>query len=437
MSKKLLSIFGTLLICLFVLTSCQGDTANSDGSVTDGKTVEQTNSQENRQRRKKKNGTVLTDSKIGEEDGYSYELWKDSGDTTMTLTGDGCFDCEWKNINNALFRIGKKFDCTKTYEEIGNIELEYDVDYNPDGNSYLCLYGWTREPLIEYYVVESWGSWRPPGGEPIATVDVDGRTYDVYRTLRVNQPSIDGNTTFEQYWSVRREKSTSGTVNATAHFMTWEALGMPLGKLYEAALTVEGYQSAGSAEVYKNELSVGGKLPDIDLPEPPPPDETDADGFYFHSLFESQNDGWSSRGGAGVKTVSDNAFEGEKSLEISGRNQSWQGAEHPLSTNTYIPGQAFAFSVMAMQNSVDSADFKLTLQYSSPSGTNYDCIAEVSAEKGEWVRLENASFEIPKDAWNLVLYVETAEGTFNFYIDDATAAPEGVLPKTVTDEPAA
>ncbi|MCH5274148.1 MAG: glycoside hydrolase family 11 protein [Lachnospiraceae bacterium] len=213
------------------------------------------------------NMTTLTENTIGEEDGCGYELWKDSGDTTMVLTGNGTFTCEWKNINNALFRRGTKFDCTQTYREIGNIAVDYEVDYHPDGNSYLCIYGWTREPLVEYYIVESWGSWRPPGKEPIGTITVDGAGYDVYRTVRVNQPSIDGNTTFEQYWSVRQEKSTKGTVNIASHFVAWENLGLKMGKIYEASLTVEGYQSTGSAEVLKNELIVGKEIIEPKLPD--------------------------------------------------------------------------------------------------------------------------------------------------------------------------
>lgn len=50
--------------------------------------------------------TVITENKTGTEDGYDYELWKDSGTTSMTLTGGGTFSCEWSNINNALFRKG-------------------------------------------------------------------------------------------------------------------------------------------------------------------------------------------------------------------------------------------------------------------------------------------------------------------------------------------
>ena len=202
--------------------------------------------------------TVLTGNKTGNDGGYDYELWKDYGTTSMTLNSGGTFSCNWSNIGNALFRKGKKFDCTKTYEQLGNIKVDYGCKYNPSGNSYLCVYGWTRNPLIEYYIVESWGSWRPPGATSKGTITVDGGTYDVYETDRINQPSIDGNTTFKQFWSVRTSKKTSGTISVSEHFKAWARMGMNLGKMYEIALTVEGYQSSGSADVYQNDIVIGG-----------------------------------------------------------------------------------------------------------------------------------------------------------------------------------
>ena len=204
--------------------------------------------------------TVLYNNKTGSQDGYNYELWKDYGSTSMTLNAGGTFECWWENIGNALFRKGVKFDCTKTYSQLGNITVDYGVNYQPKGNSYLCVYGWSRNPLVEYYIVESWGTWRPPGASSKGTIYVDGGTYDVYETTRVNQPSIDGNTTFKQYWSVRTSKRTSGTISVTEHFKAWERMGMKLGNLYEAALTVEGYQSSGWADVYKNNIKIGGNV---------------------------------------------------------------------------------------------------------------------------------------------------------------------------------
>ena len=53
---------------------------------------------------------VLTENQLGTVDGYDYEIWKDYGNTEMTLTGEATFTCNWEDINNALFRIGRKYN---------------------------------------------------------------------------------------------------------------------------------------------------------------------------------------------------------------------------------------------------------------------------------------------------------------------------------------
>lgn len=365
--------------------------------------------------------TVLTDNATGVEDGYDYELWKDSGNTTMVLTGGGTFSCEWSNINNCLFRKGKKFGATQTYQEIGNITVDFEADYQPNGNSYLCVYGWTKNPLVEYYIVESWGSWRPPGVDPMGEITVDGGVYDVYKSTRVNQPSIEGNTTFDQYWSVRREKRESGTINVAQHFAEWEKLGLQMGNLYEAALNVEGYQSSGKATILKNDLTVGGEIPD---PQPETPVEPDADGYYFHSTFEEDDkDEWTSRGDAQLDFAAE-AAAGEQSLAVTGRTDTWHGAARSLSTKAFVPGTAYSFSALAMQNTADTENFKLTLQYNLNGEEQYASVAEAEGKKGEWVQLANESFTIPEGATGLLLYVES-DTTTDFFVDEAIGAPEG------------
>lgn len=203
---------------------------------------------------------TITSNEIGINGGYNYELWKDHGNTSMTLKDGGAFSCQWSNIGNALFRKGKKFNDTQTYKQLGNISVNYDCNYQPSGNSYMCVYGWTRGPLVEYYIVDSWGSWRPPGGTSKGTITVDGGIYDIYETTRINQPSIEGNnTTFKQYWSVRRSKRTSGTISVSKHFAAWESKGMPLGKMHETAFNIEGYQSSGKADVNSMSINIGNK----------------------------------------------------------------------------------------------------------------------------------------------------------------------------------
>ena len=201
---------------------------------------------------------TFTSNTSGKLDGFEYELWRQStGDVSMSLTGGGTYKCKWDQVDNILFRTGQKFNNDKTHDKFGSIFLDYGVDYHPDGNSYLCLYGWTVDPLLEFYVVEAWGSWRPPGADSKGIVEVDGGTYDIYETTRYDQPSIQGVQTFQQFWSVRTEKKTQGIISLTDHIKIWENMNMTLGKMHEIALCVEGYKSNGSADVYKHVLKIG------------------------------------------------------------------------------------------------------------------------------------------------------------------------------------
>lgn len=417
MKKKksnFLCILLSILMCVVMIPS----------SVADAITVTTKSGQQINQ-----NGDQIK----GTEDGYSYELWNqdNAGTATMTLGEGGAYSCVWSNIENVLFRRGVDFDCTKTYKELGNISVEYEAEYNnPTQNTYLCVYGWTRNPLIEYYIVDSWGSWRPPGATAKGQINVDGGTYDVYVTDRINQPSIDGNTTFKQYWSVRTSKRTSGTISVSTHFAEWEKMGMETGKLYEAALNVEGYQSSGTANVTKNIVKVGGEIQEPDPVKPVKPDEN---GYYYHSTFENGTDDWDSRGDATVATASQKAYKGSKCLSVTGRTDSWNGTARSIPVAAFAPGKSYSFSTMVMQDSTASEDFNLTLQYDVAGETNYANVAKATGAKGKWVQLANTSYTIPEGASNLLLYVETADSTTNFFVDEAIGAVDGTVIKEETE----
>ncbi|KAF9462681.1 xylanase [Collybia nuda] len=192
-----------------------------------------------------------TPSSTGTSNGYYYSWWTDgAAQATYTNGGGGQYSLNWSGNNGNLVG-GKGWNPGSASRTIN-----YSGTYQPNGNSYLSIYGWTRSPLIEYYIVESYGSYNPSSAATRkGTVSCDGASYDILTTWRYNAPSIDGTQTFQQFWSVRNPKkspggSISGSVNVACHFNAWRNLGMSLGTQHNYQIVAtEGYQSSGSATI--------------------------------------------------------------------------------------------------------------------------------------------------------------------------------------------
>jgi endo-1,4-beta-xylanase len=207
-----------------------------------------------------------------------YEMWTDGGQTGNNKLswygadkgGGAAFKAEWANPNDYLGRVGFYWGNGSAYTTYKNIYVDFNYKGKKSGNggnySYIGIYGWARNPsasnndrkLIEYYIIDDWfGSGQlgtnTTGGSKVGEYTLDGGTYHVITNIRQNKPSIDGDKTFTQYFSIRQGMGANarqcGTYSVTEHFKKWEALNLILGNMYECKFLVEAGGGTGSVDL--------------------------------------------------------------------------------------------------------------------------------------------------------------------------------------------
>ncbi|MBR6002266.1 MAG: glycoside hydrolase family 11 protein [Bacteroidales bacterium] len=192
---------------------------------------------------------------------WQYYLWCEGGNNALKYYDNGLFSASWSNTMNSLGGVGyfygspgespdgKQYDAYFKHSKTGSA----------GSYSYIGIYGWTLNPLTEFYIIEDW--YTKPGsavGQKKGSSTVDGATYDIYQNTRVNVPSIDGTATFPQYFAVRSSPRQCGHINISEHFENFEKLGMHLGKLYDLLYLVEVGGGTGTFNCTYFYMSDGG-----------------------------------------------------------------------------------------------------------------------------------------------------------------------------------
>ncbi len=146
---------------------------------------------------------IIQNHAIGHVGDFFFTHWKDGGSTSLTLTPDGSFSVSWEGGGyNYVGGPGWHF---------GDKDRVIGYRFNEDsGASYITLYGWgydedmsASDPahLVEYYILQRW-TYDPSQNATYGKTFVsDGVEYSTYRSIREQKPSINGTSTFYQYWS--------------------------------------------------------------------------------------------------------------------------------------------------------------------------------------------------------------------------------------------
>jgi hypothetical protein len=252
MKKRLRGIIIVSMFICCILLSCMSNRPDKEGKV-DPCT----------QNEKLEGGITYTRNSGGNQplpgSPYGYEIWTEGGnDNQLTWYGadqggGAAFRAEWNRPRDFLGRVGFFLNEGKPYSAYSNLYCDFNFTRSDNGTaggySYLGIYGWSRDPMIEWYIVEDWfgnGIMGPAnmggGAAKKGEFTVDGAEYFIYQATRpIGSGNIEGvSAAFPQFFSVRQTRRQCGTVSITEHFREWERIGMKLGtNMYEAKFLVE------------------------------------------------------------------------------------------------------------------------------------------------------------------------------------------------------
>ena len=189
---------------------------------------------------------------------YSYEVWRTGYAASLNCYDDGSYVVYSKAADEAIVRFGPKFDEPKTFDQHGNFAADYKFRTKGGGFGtpfYLVgIQGNTTEPKTEFYIIDYWiykDADTTVFGTRLGEFTVDGDTYDIWQNTANSHMGVQGDSSFKQYFSIRRTKRDSGHVDITAHFKKWEELGLKVGKITDVMALVEGYKGQSSINYFQ------------------------------------------------------------------------------------------------------------------------------------------------------------------------------------------
>lgn len=373
----------------------------------------------------KTNGTQNKDqyqtiSSIGN---YKYELWYRGGNgaSSATFYSEGSMKCSAVSSDDYLCRMGLSFNSDKYYTELDHMYADFKVaisGQNNIGYSFIGIYGWSKDPMIEYYIVDNWASQYKPGGSGSGwnwtykgSYTLDGDEYEAWTHRQINQWSLDGMADFDQFYSVRKTARSCGTIDITGHFEQWAKLGMKLGKLYEAKVLGEvgngsGVASCeldfpvarvytGSAPAPTSSSSTPTSSASPDFGNQTPYSSNSIPGTIEIENFDEGANGEAYNEVDGTDEPQGGSYRPDVNVDIigvgSGYGVGYTGSSEWLEYTVDIPtGGTYNATIMIANGNANAAEVSLTID-----GNSVGSISAPSTDDGKWQVFAEASTATP------------------------------------------
>lgn len=376
----------------------------------------------------------------GEKDGYYYEIWNmnSQGEVNYENTENNGFTFSWDNNEDSFALKGDCFGNNQIYaSQIKEYNVTYDADVNYNGGSgYTGVYGWMTHDSnqMDYYIIDSWGSWRPHGDEHLGSFESNGITYDLYKQVRMGLGCFDMTVNLwnATYYSVARENlaenidetcNIKNTINVADHFKAFEEAGLKLGYVYDAGFIVEGYRSSGNAKV--NSLEIKKEFtedtnfgPSFTNPKHDPV-EPDVYGRTVYVDFENDE----KRAGAGDESCTasyetDHSVSGERSMFISAEGDNARSFKYEI--DPYDFNEKDMFGGLEIYNSSDD-EAKFVFEISRVDGTGKEYKYSRYTKDitpGHWSAMDQLSFLINNEPFTRFYITVTPVEPVDFYVDN-------------------
>ncbi|HEX6523584.1 MAG TPA: glycoside hydrolase family 11 protein [Streptosporangiaceae bacterium] len=179
--------------------------------------------------------TQVCSNQTGTIGGAFYTMFVSGGSACITLNSSTSYSATWSSIGDFVGGIGSNPGSTSRTVSFSN-SLSAS-----GGTTLVSLYGWSTNPLVEYYVEDNYVPAGNAAGTFMGTMTSDGGTYNIFEHQQVNQPSIQGTATFEQYLAIRTSPVSSGTITFSNFVSAWASHGMNLGTMNYQVLATEAF----------------------------------------------------------------------------------------------------------------------------------------------------------------------------------------------------
>ena len=158
----------------------------------------------------------VSEESTGTSNGFFWSLYREGGSASITQGSAGNFAISYSNVNDVVGGKGWNPGSART--------IGYNVGALSGSYNFVGIYGWTTNPLIEYYVAERGNV---TGGTFVNNISSDGHSYSFYKSRRDNAPSIIGTATFWQYKDTWGGAPTgqNRSVNMANHINNWRSRG--------------------------------------------------------------------------------------------------------------------------------------------------------------------------------------------------------------------